>query len=126
MIAEIDGPQLSIATRTVGAVDIVSIGGEVDINTASQLSVSLLSLIAAGHTRLVLDLSDVSFIDSAGLGVLISAQRRLRALDGSLDVVTARPLVQKMFHITALDRVFGVHSTVDEALACHPQGLLSP
>jgi anti-sigma B factor antagonist len=105
------------AERLDGDAGVVRVSGEVDMYTAPQLKESLLSLIEQGTSRVVVDLSAVTFIDSTALGVLIGGVRRVHALDGAMAlVVTGRP-VQRVLSITGLDRVFGIHSTLDEALA---------
>jgi len=75
--------------------------------------------IDAGSRRLVVDLRQVSFIDSVGLGVLIGVRRRLLAHtghDGSLQLVCAEGLVLRVLRLTSLDGVFPVHATLADAL----------
>jgi anti-anti-sigma factor len=67
--------------------------------------------------RVVVDLSDVTFLDSTRLGVLVTSLKRLREVDGSLDLVVASPRVLKVFTLTGLDVVIPIHETVDAALA---------
>ena len=59
----------------------------------------------------------VEFLDSTGLGVLVGGLRRVRAHDGSLDLVCTRERILKIFRITGLTKVFGIHETVDQAIA---------
>ena len=65
---------------------------------------------------LIVVLPDVSFIDSTGLGVLVTALKHTREAGGSLDVVVAAPRVLKVLALTGLDVVIPMHSTLDEAL----------
>lgn len=65
---------------------------------------------------LIVDLTDVSFIDSTGLGVLVTALKHTREAGGSLDVVVAAPRVLKVLALTGLDVVIPLHATLDEAL----------
>lgn len=103
--------------RRDGDVGIVSVSGEVDMYTAPQLKECLVDLIEGAATRIVVDLSAVTFIDSTALGVLIGGVRRLHAAGGAMSlVVTSRP-VERVLSITGLDRVFSIHVTLDEALA---------
>lgn len=66
---------------------------------------------------LIVDLTEVSFIDSTGLGVLVTALKHTREAGGSLDVVVAAPRVLKVLALTGLDVVIPLHATLDEALA---------
>ncbi len=96
---------------------VVVLGGEVDIHTAPQFRKTLLGLLDDGVTRLTVDLSEVTFIDSTALGVLIGGVRRLHVVGGAMTiVVTGRP-VERVLGITGLDRVFSMHATREEAVA---------
>ena len=59
----------------------------------------------------------VEFVDSTGLGVLVGGLKRVRAHDGSLDLVCTRERMLRIFRITGLTKVFGIHQTVDQAIA---------
>ena len=65
----------------------------------------------------MVDLTDVEFLDSTGLGVLVSGLKRFRTLGGDLTIVCTRPRILKVFEITGLTTVFGMHPTVAEAVA---------
>ena len=74
-------------------------------------------LTAMQNASLVIDLTDVGFIDSTGLGVLVTTLKHVREVDGRLDVVVTSPRVLKVLAITGLDVVIPLHSTLDEALS---------
>ena len=59
----------------------------------------------------------LSALDSTGLGVLVGGLKRVRAHDGSLDLVCTQERILKIFRITGLTKVFGIHDSVDEAIA---------
>jgi anti-sigma B factor antagonist len=97
----------------------VEVAGEIDVASASQLRDCLHQLIDAGSRRLVVDLRQVSFMDSVGLGVLVGVQRRLRSHGhggGSIQLVCAEGLVLRILRLTGLDRVFALHATLADAL----------
>lgn len=71
--------------------------------------------IDAGSSRVVVDLTATTFIDSSSLGVLIGAHRRLQARDGSLVVVCDNDAIVKTFRITGLDGVFTLVPSLDDA-----------
>jgi anti-sigma B factor antagonist len=99
---------------------VVSVAGELDLSTAPRLKWMLIEALEAGSTRLVVDLSHASFIDSTALGVLVGIDRRLDP-DGRLAIVCAREAVLQVFELSGTDRVFAIHPTLDEALA-HVRG----
>jgi anti-sigma B factor antagonist len=98
-------------------VGLVELSGEVDISTAPRFKEELEALIAEGNTDVVVDLSDVAFIDSTALGVLVGAVRRLHPHGGRMIVVAQTHAVTRPLTLTGLDRVFTVAATREEALA---------
>jgi anti-sigma B factor antagonist len=98
-------------------VGLVELSGEVDISTAPRFKEELEALIAEGHADVVVDLSDVAFIDSTALGVLVGAVRRLHPHGGRMVVVARTHAVTRPLTLTGLDRVFTVAATREEALA---------
>lgn len=108
----------SVSSERLGDdLGVVVLAGEVDIFTAPQFKECLLGLVDDGVTRLVVDLSAVTFIDSTALGVLIGGVRRVHGAGGAMTVVVATRPVERVLSITGLDRVFSLHATRDEAVA---------
>ena len=95
---------------------VIAVRGEIDLFTAPDLKSTLLGAIDAGHIRIVIDLSETSFLDSTALGVLIGAVKRLRARDGVLTIVNTDQNIAKTFEITGLDQIFTIRPTRDEAV----------
>jgi len=97
---------------------VVILGGEVDYEVSPQLRTHLFRAITAGKRRLVLDLSDVVFIDSTAIGVIAGAVERLDpASGGSLAVVCTHEKVLEILEITGLDSVITVHGSREEAIS---------
>jgi anti-sigma B factor antagonist len=97
---------------------VLVMGGELDYEVSPQLKARIVSAIKDGIRRLVLDLSDVTFIDSTAIGVLAGTVVKLdEAGGGSLAVVCANEKVVQIFEITGLDSVIAVHSSRDEAFS---------
>lgn len=96
---------------------VLSVGGEVDVATAPRLRERLIGLVNGEAYRIVVDLDDVDFIDSTGLGVLIGARKRVGVHDGDVRLVITDARITKVFEITGLDRVFAIHETVASAVA---------
>ena len=109
------GEALTIRVRREQGYAIVAVAGEVDIATVTRLRERLFELAASGRT-LVVDLDQVSFIDSAGLAALVGAARRAAAHGASLQVVCARPRTRQLFRLTGLDGPVPLARTLDGAL----------
>ena len=95
---------------------VVAVRGEIDLFTAPELKKTLAEAIEEGATRVVVDLSETTFLDSTALGVLIGAVKRLRQRDGQLVIVNSDANIQKTFEITGLDQIFALLPSRDEAL----------
>jgi anti-sigma B factor antagonist len=107
--------ELSLATRTVAEYTVLEVGGEVDVYTAPRLRERLVELVDSGARNVVVDLGRVDFLDSTGLGVLVGALKRLRAVGGTFGLVCAKEPLLKIFRITALDQVFPIFGSVEAA-----------
>jgi anti-sigma B factor antagonist len=111
-----DNMQADVASD--GDLAVLAIGGELDYEVSPQLRARLVRAIEAGRRRLVLDLSDVTFIDSTAIGVLAGAIARLdEAGGGSLAVVCTHEKVLQIFEITGLDSVITLHRSREEAVS---------
>ena len=99
---------LKLDHHTRDGIEVVDVEGEIDVYTAPRLRELLIELV---------NMEKVEFLDSTGLGVLVGGLKRVRAHDGSLDLVCTQERILKIFRITGLTKVFGIHDTVDEAIA---------
>jgi anti-sigma B factor antagonist len=108
---------LSVSTEDVDGHRVVSVRGEVDVYSAPTLRKCLQESMDEQYNDLIVDLTDIAFIDSTGLGVLVAGQNRAGELGGKLSVVCSQERVLKLFRITGLDEVFAIHPTRDEALS---------
>ena len=107
---------LSLETRHTDDVTIVSIGGEIDVYTAPKLRDKITELVADGVYDIVIDMEEVEFLDSTGLGVLVGGLKKVRAHDGSLQLVCNQDRLLKIFRITGLAKVFTIHDSEATAL----------
>jgi anti-sigma B factor antagonist len=107
---------LSLASRIEGDKTVLSVGGEIDVYTAPKLREQIVQLVEDGRYHLVVDMEDVEFLDSTGLGVLVGGLKRVRAHDGSLRLVCTQERILKIFRITGLTKVFPIHGSVAEAV----------
>jgi len=110
-------PEFSLSQEPLDAErHVVAVRGEIDLFTAPELKAALSEAIESGHTRIVVDLTDTTFLDSTALGVLIGAVKRLRSRDGRLTIVNVDDNIAKTFEITGLDQIFPISPTRDEAI----------
>ena len=105
-----------VAVEVIDGWQVLRLAGEVDVATAPRLRDRLVQLINEGPPRLVVDMSGLSFIDSMGLGALVSGLKRARAHDGDLRLAGPSDHVAKVLEITRLDQAFVVGATVEAVL----------
>jgi anti-sigma B factor antagonist len=99
---------------------IVSVQGELDLDTAPRLKWMSMDAIETGHNHLVVDLRDATFMDSMTLSVLVTVKRTLGDA-ARLAIVCTRENLLQIFEFAGLDGVFAIFPTLEEALA-HVQG----
>jgi anti-sigma B factor antagonist len=95
---------------------LVAVYGELDVASAPTLRERLIELVTEGSHRLVLDLEGLDFLDSTGLGAIISALKRARTNGGDLRLVCTQSRIRRLFEITALDKAFPLFSSLDDAI----------
>ena len=108
---------LTLSTRETDGTTVVAVGGEIDVYTAPRLRDKFTELVAAGSYDIIVDMQNVEFLDSTGLGVLVGGLKKVRAHDGSLDLVCTQDRLLKIFRITGLAKVFVIHDSAESALA---------
>ena len=108
---------LKLGHHARDGIEVIDVRGEIDMYTAPRLRELLIDLVSKGSYQLVVNLDKVGFLDSTGLGGLVGGLRRVRAHDGSLDLVCTQQRILKIFRITGLTEVFGIYETVDQAIA---------
>jgi anti-sigma B factor antagonist len=108
---------LKLGHHAKDGIEIIDVQGEIDMYTAPQLRELLIDLVSRGSYQLVVNLDKVGFLDSTGVGVLVGGLKRVRAHDGSLDLICTQQRILKIFRITGLTEVFGIYQTADQAIA---------
>jgi anti-sigma B factor antagonist len=109
---------LSISTEATDGMTVVHVGGDLDVYTAPRLKETLEDAMTGG-CRLVLDLSEVQFIDSTALGVLVGALQLSQSNDGEFRLVVGDPFLLKIFHITGFDGMFSIYPQLEDALSAN-------
>ncbi|MGZ4985579.1 MAG: STAS domain-containing protein [Chthoniobacterales bacterium] len=97
--------------------NVLPLDGEIDLHVSPRIAASLSQMIATKPKQLVVDLSQVSYIDSSGLAVLIEGMQNVAAYGGKFSLAGLQEGVRPIFEIARLDQVFQIYPTVDAALA---------
>lgn len=107
---------ISVTTSEAGEVHVVHVSGEIDVTSATVLRDALEALIADGRRRLALDLSDVTFLDSTGLGILVGRLKRLARHGGTMTVAASHERVLRVFDITGLNQLLDIRPDLEGAV----------
>ena len=108
---------LTLETEEVQGSMILTVGGEIDVYTAPRLRDRITELVGQGSYDLIIDMEGVEFLDSTGLGVLVGGLKKVRAHDGSLQLICTQERLLKIFRITGLAKVFAIHESAAAAVA---------
>jgi anti-sigma B factor antagonist len=106
---------LSVSRSVAGAATVVAVSGDVDVHSAPELRDCVTTLFDDGERSVIVDLADVSFLDSTGLGALVTARTTAGAVGGTLPLVCVQERILRLFTITGLDDVFEMFATVDDS-----------
>lgn len=109
---------MNLTVEERGGVVLLAIHEErLDAHNSGDLKAQMLKLFEEGKADLVLDLQTVKFVDSSGLGAMVSGFKNASSRNGSLKLAGLQLQVKSMFELTRLHRVFEIFPTLDEALA---------
>lgn len=108
------GPELQLRRSQQGAVPVVAVAGEIDVYTAPRLREVTQQLASEGHPTIAVDMNEVEFCDSTGLGVLIGVRKRLRDTGGDLVVLCSNARLLKLMRLTGLDQVLTIRDDLSD------------
>ncbi|MBM2322969.1 MULTISPECIES: STAS domain-containing protein [Marivita] len=91
----------------------------IDAPTALQFKEDMRKLTGRDQGRFILDLRQVDFIDSSGLGAVVASMKQLRP-GQTLELAALQPIVDKVFRLTRMDTIFTIHGDADQAVAADP------
>ena len=106
---------LKLDIRQDGPVAVVHLAGSAGMNEAESMRIELEELASGKVPVIILDLSNLSFICSLGLGAIISGHLRCRHHKGQIRLVNPQPAVQKLLETTRLTKLFPIYATVEQA-----------
>lgn len=108
---------MQLTTQTQSNVEIITVdASRIDAAVAIQFKDRMREVLGADRPRYVLDLHNVDFIDSSGLGAIVAAMK-LMPKGGKLELAGLRPAVDKVFRMTRMDSIFAIHPTAEAAAA---------
>ncbi len=106
-----------LSRRSVGSVEIVAFTGVLDAAATPAARREIKDVLDSGQVRLVVDLSDVRFIDSSGLSILVTALKAARAAGGDVVLLKPPPVVRTLLELTRLHRVLEIFEDEPAAVA---------
>ncbi|MEM8551740.1 MAG: STAS domain-containing protein [Pseudomonadota bacterium] len=107
--------ELTIARHEIGGASVIAPAGRIDSSTAAQFQETVIEAVEGGATRMVLDFSDVGYISSAGLRVVLLAGKRLKGGGGTLALCGMQPSIREVFEISGFIGLFEVRDTAQDA-----------
>lgn len=96
---------------------VVGVDGQLIVGNRHELKQKVLDALEKGEKKIVVDFSNTGYIDSSGLGVLVSLAKKLREEGGELLLAGLNPDLRTLFELTKLDTLFNITDSADEALA---------
>lgn len=108
---------MNLKTEVKNDIVIISVKEErLDAHNSGDLKIEMKRLFEEGTKNILVDLKEVRFIDSSGLGALVSGFKNAISHQGNLKLATLQPQVKSMFELTRLHRVFEIYASAPEAL----------
>ena len=100
---------MEIGEEKINDVDVLKLEGRLDASSAKDLKEKVSSLTKENHIKLIIDMGAVDFIDSSGLGSLVSSLRTVNKLGGDIKITALQDQVRAIFELTRLHRIFGIY-----------------
>lgn len=107
---------MSFAIKKQGEVCIVDVEGQLIVGNRQELKQKVLDEIERGERKFLVDFSQTGYIDSSGLGVLVSLSKKIREAGGALRLASLNDDLKTLFELTKLDTLFQIAGSRDEAL----------
>ena len=117
--------RIETSLRHHGDIPVLDVVGEIDIYTTPQFKEAVTAAISENKPAIIINMAQVTYMDSSGFGTLLSATKRLKPIDGALYLTGCNDAIQRMLQITRLNTIFGVYASEDEALAAARSALSS-
>ncbi len=96
---------------------VVGVDGQLIVGNRHELKQKILEAVESGERKLLVDFSSTGYIDSSGLGVLVSLAKKLREEGGEMRLASLNPDLRTLFELTKLDTLFKINDSLDDALS---------
>lgn len=107
----------TVRKDAVKGVTVVGVDGQLIVGNRHELKKKVLEALDGGERRFVIDFSDTGYIDSSGLGVLVSLAKKVHEADGSLRLAGLNDDLRTLFELTKLDTLFTIDASPEQAIA---------
>jgi anti-sigma B factor antagonist len=108
---------MGFTLERTGPVLVVAVEGQLVVGNRQEFKQAVLAAIEDGAEQVVIDFADAAYVDSSGLGVLVSLGKRLRDAGGELRLAGLNDDLRSLFELTRLDTLFPIHASRADALA---------
>jgi len=108
---------MEISVTEYKRVSVMKVAGRVDSTTAPDLEAALKKLVEGDKSHLVLDLSGVDYMSSAGLRAMVATLKAAKRVGGDLRLASPSPRVEEVLHLAGLSSIFTIHPSREEAVA---------
>lgn len=107
---------MEIAFKDLGEHKIIKVSGEVDLYNVSELKKALFSITDGKHNSVIVDMKNVNYMDSSGIGALVAGQKKMRAHNGKFALINIHEDVLNILKLATLDKFFKIYDSEDEIL----------
>ncbi len=107
---------MSFTLRRFGNATVVDVDGQLIVGNRHELKEMVLEELERGVRHFIVDFARTGYIDSSGLGVLVGLSKRVRGLDGTLQLTSLNQDLMRLFELTKLDTLFQIRGSLEEAL----------
>ena len=106
---------MNTTIKNEGDISIISLTGSLDTNTSKEAEDQINKLIDEGSIKLLIDLTDLDYISSSGLRILLSTSKKLKSLRGEMRICGLNETVNEVFEISGFTMIFKIFKTLNEA-----------
>ncbi len=107
---------MEIELKDIGEHKVISVSGEVDLYNVSELKKALFSVTDGTYSSVVVDLKDVNYMDSSGIGALVAGQKKMRAHNGKFALINIHDDVLNILKLATLDRFFTIYEDENDLI----------
>ncbi len=107
---------MDISFRDMGEHKIIQVSGEVDLYNVSELKKALFSLTDGQHPSVIVDMKNVNYMDSSGIGALVAGQKKMKAHNGKFALMNIHDDVLNILRLATLDRFFKIYDSENEVV----------